>query len=175
MNKNWYAVYTRPRWEKKIAENLTKKGIENYCPLNRVLRQWHDRKKIIHEPLFTCYVFVRVEEAIFSEIKKTEGIINFVYWLRKPALINKSEIETIKKFLNEYSNIQLEKVALNIHDKVKILGGPLMNQEGKVLSINNKLVKVALPSLGYLMIAHVEKQNIQLVGDNISEKYATAL
>jgi hypothetical protein len=49
----WYAVYTRPRWEKKVAEILTDKKIENYCPLNKVVRQWSDRKKIVHEPLFT--------------------------------------------------------------------------------------------------------------------------
>ena len=59
----WYAVYTKPRWEKKVADLLTKKQIENYCPLNRVLRQWSDRKKVILEPLFTSYVFVRISES----------------------------------------------------------------------------------------------------------------
>ena len=35
-NKKWYAVYTRPRWEKKVAEILTRRKIENYCPINKV-------------------------------------------------------------------------------------------------------------------------------------------
>ncbi|MEO6221006.1 MAG: transcription termination/antitermination NusG family protein, partial [Ginsengibacter sp.] len=50
--KTWYVVYTRPRWEKKIAENLLRLGIEHYCPLNKVTRQWSDRKKKVLEPLF---------------------------------------------------------------------------------------------------------------------------
>ena len=58
----WYAVNTRPRWEKKIAKVLDTKGIENYCPVNKVTRQWSDRKKVILEPLFKCYVFVKIED-----------------------------------------------------------------------------------------------------------------
>ena len=58
----WYAVYTRPRWEKKVASLLTKKKIENFCPLNKVVRQWADRKKTVYEPLFTSYVFVNTSE-----------------------------------------------------------------------------------------------------------------
>ena len=51
--KKWYAVYTRPKWEKKVAELLSRKRIENYCPLNKSIKQWSDRKKTIFEPLFT--------------------------------------------------------------------------------------------------------------------------
>ncbi|HEX6432075.1 MAG TPA: transcription termination/antitermination NusG family protein, partial [Niastella sp.] len=58
--KRWYAVYTHAKWEKKVADLLTRKNIENYCPLNKVVRQWTDRKKIIYEPLFTSYVFPRI-------------------------------------------------------------------------------------------------------------------
>jgi transcription antitermination factor NusG len=71
--KKWYAVYTRARWEKKVSEYLTRKDIENYCPLNKVLRQWSDRKKIVHEPLFTSYVFVNVSEEQHAFLKQTSG------------------------------------------------------------------------------------------------------
>ncbi|HCY90719.1 MAG TPA: antitermination protein NusG, partial [Chitinophagaceae bacterium] len=50
-NYHWYVVYTRPRWEKKVALNLAQKGIEHYCPLNKVRKQWSDRKKMVLEPL----------------------------------------------------------------------------------------------------------------------------
>jgi transcription antitermination factor NusG len=173
MDKNWYAVYTKPRCEKKIADVLTKKKFENYCPLNRVQRQWHDRKKIIYEPLFTSYVFVRAEEKQQTEIKNVDGIINLVYWLKKPAIISDAEIDTIKKFLNDYGNVSLEKEDVNIHDKVRILSGPLMNQEGNVISIGNKLAKVVLPSLGYMMVAQIEKQNIKIIFNKSTDNYAT--
>jgi transcription antitermination factor NusG len=162
-NKKWYAVYTRARWEKKVAEILTRRKIENYCPINKVTRQWSDRIKIVHEPLFTSYVFVRIPENDLAPLKQTDGVINLVYWLGKPALIRDSEIDTIKRFLNEHTNVKLEKTSVNVNDTVRILGGPLMEKEGHVLSIKNKTVKVVLPSLGYLMVAEVETTNVEVI------------
>ncbi|MBS1921518.1 MAG: UpxY family transcription antiterminator [Bacteroidetes bacterium] len=161
-NKKWYAVYTRPRWEKKVAETLTHKKIECYCPINKVVRQWSDRKKIVHEPLFTSYVFVRIPETGLTSLRQTHGVINLVYWLGKPALIRDVEIDIIKRFLNEHVNIQLEKTPINVNDKVRILGGPLMEMEGQVLSLKNRTIKVALPSLGYMMFAEVETSNVEV-------------
>jgi len=85
--KSWYAVHTRPRWEKKVAGQLAKKRLEYYCPLNKVQRQWSDRKKIILEPLFTSYVFVRLSETEHLPVLQTDGVLSFVYWLKKPAVI----------------------------------------------------------------------------------------
>ena len=108
-NKKWFAVYTRPRCEKKVAEILTRKKIENYCPINKVFRQWSDRKKVVYEPLFTSYVFVRISEREITSLKQSNGIINLVYWLGKPAVIHDSEIEVIKInqiiFNDDYKNI----------------------------------------------------------------------
>ena len=162
-NKKWFAVYTRPRWEKKVAEILTRRKIENYCPINKVVRQWSDRKKVIHEPLFTSYVFVRVSESDITSLKQSNGVINVVNWLGKPAVIRDSEIEAIRKFLSEHLNIKLEQMPVNVNDKVRVLSGPLMELEGQVLSVKNRAVKVALPSLGYLMFAEVETTNVEVI------------
>jgi transcription antitermination factor NusG len=172
-NKKWFAVYTRPRWEKKVAEILTRKKIENYCPINKVIRQWSDRKKIIHEPLFTSYVFVRISETELTPLKQIQGIINFVYWLGKPAVIRNSEIEIIQTFLSDHVNIKLEKTPINVNDKVRVVSGPLMELEGQVLSVNNRTVKVALPSLGYLMFAEVEAANVKVVSQGIIQTLDT--
>jgi transcription antitermination factor NusG len=160
---HWYAVYTKPRWEKKVADLLVRKKIENYCPLNRVHRQWSDRKKIVLEPLFTSYVFVRIQEANQLAIRQTDGILNFVYWLGKPAVIREDEIEAIKRFLKDHDNVKLEKVFLNENDRVRVLSGPLMMREGNVLEVKNKTVKVMLPTLGYTLVAELEKGNIEKV------------
>src|SRR6478609_8971676 len=108
--KKWHAVYTRPRWEKKVAEMLTRRKIENYCPINRVIKQWSDRKKVVHEPLFRSYVFVKIAESELACLKKTDGVISLVYWLRKPAVIRDTEIEAIRHFLGEYDSVKLERV-----------------------------------------------------------------
>jgi transcription antitermination factor NusG len=161
--KKWYAVYTNPRCEKKVAELLTKKGITNYCPLNKVQKQWSDRKKIILEPLFTSYVFVRISIDEQLAVRQTNSILNFVYWLTKPAVIRNEEIETIKRFLNEFISVKLEKVNVNINDTVRILSGPFMEQEGYVISIKNKAVRIMLPSLGYWMHAEIESNNVKVI------------
>ncbi len=159
-SKNWYAVYTKPKWEKKVAELLTKKNIINYCPVRKVNKQWADRKKIIDEPLFTSYVFVHVSAFEYVPTLETTGIFNFVQWLGKPAVIKSEEIDTIKHFLNEYQYVSVEK-SIHSHDKVRILQGPLMMLEGEVLEVKSKSVKVLLPSLGYHLIAEIEKTNIE--------------
>lgn len=161
--KKWYAVYTRPRWEKKVAEGLQRKGIEHYCPLNKVVRQWSDRKKLVEEPLFTSYVFIRVSEAEHLQVKQTDGVINLVYWLGRPAVIKEAEITAIKRFLNDYQNVQLERTAVNINDTVRIVQGPLLSMEGPVVEVMTHSVKVLLPSLGFTMSAQVERSHVEKI------------
>ncbi|MBP1652940.1 MAG: NusG antitermination factor, partial [Bacteroidetes bacterium] len=67
----WYAVYTKPRWEKKVAESLIRKQVETYCPINRVTHQWSDRKKVVEEPLFKSYVFVRIPDTMKTTVRET--------------------------------------------------------------------------------------------------------
>ena len=98
------AVYTRPRWEKKVNQLLKEKGVESYCPLNKVRRKWSDRVKIVEEPLFKSYVFVKVNDEDRATVRMTTGAINFVYWQGKPAVIKEKEIAAIKKFLDEYDS-----------------------------------------------------------------------
>src|SRR5450432_1991970 len=164
LTKKWYVVYTRPRWEKKVADLLGRKKIEFYCPLNKVQKQWSDRKKIVEEPLFCSYIFVNIDDAEQLPVRTTEGIINFVYWLGKPAVIRNEEIKVIRDFVNSYKTVRLEKTTVNLNDTVRIIAGPLITQKGQVVSVKNKTVKVILPSLGYMMHAEIEISNIELVG-----------
>jgi transcription antitermination factor NusG len=161
--KKWYAVYTRPKWEKKVSQLLSARKIEAYCPLNKVQKQWSDRKKLLEEPLFTSYVFVHVSLNEHSMIKQADGVINFVHWLGSPAIIRDEEIDTIRKFLGEYNNVKLEKAEVNLNDRIRIADGPLEGKEGDVIEIKNRTVKVYLPSLGYRLIAEIEKTNITVL------------
>lgn len=161
--KKWYAVYTRPRTEKKVAEQLTKKRVDNFLPLNKVPRRWADRRKVLDEPLFTSYVFVYAHEREFLTIKQTDGVINFVYWLGNPAVIRDEEIEAIRDFLAEHQNVRLEKVPVRVADRVRITDGMLMHREGDVVEVKSKTVKVYLPSLGYAISAEVSKARIEVL------------
>lgn len=164
MKTNWYILYTKSRCEKKVALTLTNYKIENYCPLNCSIRQWSDRKKKIYEPLFPSYVFIKTSEELLYKSKEcTSNIVNFVYWLGKPAIISESEIENIKNFLNNYMNVKIEKSKVKINDRVKILSGSLMNMEGNIKAITNNKVKLYLPSLGYIVTAETAINNVEIV------------
>lgn len=161
--KQWYAVYTRPKWEKKVSELLGKRNVENFCPLNKVIRQWADRKKIVYEPLFSCYVFVHVADAEHVAVRQTDGILNFVHWLGKPAIIRDEEIDALQRFLCEHQTVQLERIRVNVNDKVRVISGPLIAREGSVIEVRSRTIRVLLPSLGYAMVAEVKLGDVEII------------
>lgn len=152
--KQWFAVYTKPRWEKKIDSVLLRKGIESWCPVQKVERQWSDRKKVIEDPLFKSYVFVHVTESERSRVLMTDGVLNFVHHLGKPAVIREEEIDLIKKYLSE-KQAQLSVHALegfSENDRIRVSHGIFMDNEGTVVRGGKKKVYVKLESLGQVMI-----------------------
>lgn len=163
MTKKWLAIYTRPRWETKVNQLLTEKGLESYCPLNKVRRKWSDRVKVIQEPLFKSYVFVKVNDQDRSAVRMTNGAINFVYWDGKPAVIKDKEIAAIKRFLDEYENVEARPMDLKVDQRVRITNGSLMDQEGKVIAVRHKTVKVAIDSLGYILVANIQRSKLTSV------------
>ncbi len=163
IKKTWYAVYTRPRWEKKVAASLLEKGIENYCPINKVTRQWSDRKKVVLEPVFKGYVFVRLEEDKKWEIKQVNGVLNFVYWLGKPAVIRDEEIDVIRKFLNEFTDVQVEQKGLVVNSEVRIKQGVMMNYHGIVLEVLGNRAVVKIETLDIQLSAHFDKKNLEII------------
>ena len=116
--------------------------------------------KIVEEPLFKSYVFVKVKDEDRSAVRMTPGAINFVYWEGKPAVIREKEIIAIRRFLNEYENVEVKPLELKLNQKVRITNGSLMDQEGKVLDIRHKTVKVAIDSLGYILVAYIERTKL---------------
>ena len=159
----WHAVYTKPRWEKKVAALLEAKGIEYYCPLNKVVKQWSDRKKTVLEPLFKSYVFVQVPEAKKWELLDINGILNYVSWLGKPAKIKESEIATIRKFLKEFKTVEVVDGPLEINAKVKVKQGALMNYQGILLQISGNRASVKIESMGLQLTTLFDKGNLELI------------
>ena len=161
--KQWFVLYTRQGCERKVAEQLEKKQMEVYCPLSKTSKQWSDRKKPALLPLFSSYVFVFISPEQQMLVRHTDGVINFIHWLNKPAVICPEEIDTIRNFLKEYDNVRLEKTSININDKVRIINGPLMMWEGSVVEIRTTIVKITLPSLGYALVAEISKDTPESV------------
>ena len=160
MQKNWYMVYTKPKWEKKVVATLIKRKIENFFPVNNSKQVTYLKKiKIQQEPLFESYVFVNAIESDLSGIKLINGVVNFIYWKGKPAIVQPEEIEVIKEFTNDHQNIRLEKTKVNLNDTAKVIDGAKYSIDGNILTIKNTIVKVNLPSIGFTLSAKVETEN----------------
>jgi transcription antitermination factor NusG len=136
--KKWYAIYTKPRWEKKVAELFLEKGIDHYLPLQKVLKQWSDRKKWIREPLFKSYIFVYITLEEYLPSLRTPGVVRFVTFERKAVTIPPVQIEAIKTFVATGEEMIDETINVKIGDKVMVTRGTLKGLEGTLVEISKK-------------------------------------
>lgn len=156
LNAKWQLVLTKTNCEKKVAGSFAKKGIEHYWPLNTYRSYAKNPAKLHQEPLFKSYVFVRIVESQAPQVLKTPGVLNFIYWLNKPAVIKDLEIETIRLFLRQYHYLQIEKTEVNINDNVKSIRGSSITKAGNVTEmLNDNFTKAILPSLGFILISQI--------------------
>jgi len=160
--KKWYALYTKPRWEKKVDILLTKKGIESWCPIQKIERQWSDRKKVIEDPLFKSYVFVHINDSSKKEVLITDGVLNFVHFEKKPAIISNDEIAIIKRYLaDETAKISIiSNEGFEVNAKVKVNWGVFMDNVGTVIRGNKNKVFVQLQTLGQIMIVEFKTSHL---------------
>jgi transcription antitermination factor NusG len=97
--KKWYALYVSSRQEKKVQEGLLHKGIEAYTPVVKTMKQWSDRKKMVELPLITGYVFVKHADNEKEKVFTVNGIVNYVRFESKPAIVNEKEIQVLKDMI----------------------------------------------------------------------------
>lgn len=162
--KTWHVIYTKSKWELKVDSLLTKNGFESWCPVQKRERQWSDRKKIIEEPLFRSYVFIKASKEDYIKILSTNGVVNFLYFLKKPAIIRDVEIEAIRKYLGQSNTtIQVVDMAnLPPQTKVEINQGLFMGQKGEVVKASKKSVYVKLESINMMMIVEFKTSEVSL-------------
>lgn len=155
---NWYVVYTKPKWEKKVAERLNEIGVVTYCPLISKVSQWSDRKKIISVPLFNSYIFVQTEEKDRNKIFEVTGAVRYLFWLGKPAVVKDSEIETIQKWLSAPAEYEVSIDQWKKGDKVVLESGPFIAQSATIQEVKHKHYILILESLGCIL--KVEKKDL---------------
>lgn len=148
---NWYVVYTKPKWEKKVAEQLTNVGIECYCPLIVKIHQWSDRKKKVEVPLFNSYVFVHLTEEERNLVFQSPGAVRYLFWLGKPAIVREEEINTIKTWLDKPNKADLTIAPFQVGDKITLESGPFATQSAVIQEVNNTHYVLVLESLGCVL------------------------
>lgn len=155
--KNWLVIYVRPRWEKKVDRLLQDQGIETFCPLQTTENQWADRKKKVSVPLFTGYVFVRINDRDLTKVRYTLGVVNYIYFMGKPAIIKDADIEQLREMVNRYNDLEIINLNdLSAGDRVRIRSGLFYNQEGKVIKVEGKTVLMSFDHIECALVTRVE-------------------
>ena len=163
-SKNWLVIYTRPRWEKKVDLLLQSQEIESFCPVRKVENQWADRKKIVELPLFCSYVFVNINSREEFKVRQTLRVLNFIYYMGKPAKVRESEIDKIRNALVYCPDLEVVDMrTISIGDRVSIKNGVFTNQQGKVIKVQGKSVLMVLDNLECALVSRVETANLALV------------
>lgn len=170
-NRRWLVVYTRPRWEKKVDRLLKSQDIKSYCPLRRITSQWSDRKKVVDIPLFSGYVFVWVSEREEYKVRQTLGVLNFIYYMAKPAVIRDSVIQKIELFLETESDCEIvNSQEINVGDRIRIKSGIFYNKEGTVIKVHGKNVLLVIDHLNCALISSTPITNIAPSTTSLSQQ-----
>lgn len=159
--KKWYVLYTKSRQEKAVARKLEEIDIEVYCPLKRTKRKWSDRWKWVEAPLFTSYCFVRVAEEDRDQVFRVAGVVQYIFWLGKPAAIRDEEISQIKIWLNDFDHEVIDLKPIQPGDKVLIESGALMDQRGEIVTRQGNNLLLKLESLGTILWVDASKNKLE--------------
>ena len=153
--KKWFVIYTKANQEIKVTEQLNEIGISCYCPTVTIIKQYSDRKKKILKPLIPSYVFVFTEERRRNDVFSVFGVVRYMFWLGKPAVVREKEIELMKQYLNgEFQSVSLTNFTKGqIH---KISEGIFKGKIGRVIEIQKNKIKLQLESLGMIVTLKLE-------------------
>tara|TARA_X000000950_G_scaffold183974_1_gene222860 strand:- start:296 stop:769 length:474 start_codon:yes stop_codon:yes gene_type:complete len=147
MEKKWFVVYTRLQQELKVASQLSAMGITNYCPTVTLVKQYSDRKKKVTRPLLSSYVMVELEEKERNKVFVCTGILRYLFFFGKPAVVPAPQINLMQNHLNGIYN-GFKVTMLSVGDSHTITEGPFSGVSGKVVETDNTKVKLELASLG---------------------------
>jgi len=158
----WYVLYTKPRNEKKLAQELAKAGFEVYCPILTIEKQWSDRKKKVEEPVFKSYVFVQLDNYAKSRtlVLTFPGAVCFLFWLGKPGVVLQQEIDVIRELLD---NTIVTNVCISPApgDNVVVKNGPFKDQVGSVVKVKENIVTLSIPSIGWKVMIETKVEDVE--------------
>lgn len=169
--KNWYAVFTKPRSEKKVYQRMIDQDIEAFLPLVKTIRQWSDRKKTLEIPLISSYVFVHMEEKDLYRTLPIQGTVNVLKHLGKPARIRAVEIDNLRILSSNSDSSNISScVSVSSGDDVEVINGPFMGLIATCINDGkNHRVVVKIDSLGSCFNVNIPLSFLRKIGSKSKE------
>lgn len=157
----WYAAYTKSRNEKKVYDRLLSSGIETYLPLQQRLKQWSDRKKMVEEPIFRSYIFVRITQKDYFNVLNTAGVVRFITFEGKAVPIPDNQIDQIKQLLEQNVELEMVEEKLEPGSIVEVRFGTLMGLIGELIEHQGKKkVVVRIEHISHSLLVTLPSQYI---------------
>ena len=166
----WYAVYVKSRYEKKTSKLLADKHIEVYLPLLNRLKQWSDRKKMVEEPLFKSYIFVRSDLKNYYDILNTPGIVRFIGFEGKPVPVPDNQIVAVRQFVGEYDDSTDLDEFQNLQEGqlVEIVYGEMKGLVGRLVALKGRQrLMVDIESVGRSIPINISRSQVRLLQDGL--------
>jgi transcription antitermination factor NusG len=162
--KNWYAVFTAPRHEKRIEEHFRVRDIESFLPLSRTRRKWKDGSKgILQLPLFPNYIFARIGCGGRVPVLAIPGVISIVGGGRESMSVPDSYIHFLQEGLKQ-GRIEPHPY-LASGAKVRIRKGAMAGMEGILLRKKNDFrVVLTLDMIMKSVKVEIEIDDVEPVG-----------
>ncbi len=161
---NWYALYTKSRAEKKVAEELNRLGITNYLPIKRELRQWSDRKKWVEVPAISSYIFINIPLDRYRDVFQVNGIVAYVSHKGKAVTIPDHEMQAMKQTIDNKIAFNVEASNIKKGEEVTITSGPLKGIKGIVQSVQGtKKLYLNISNIGYTLVVDLEDASLEKV------------
>ena len=150
---SWFVLCVKSQQERKVTDILRKMNVEVYCPMIKETRIWSDREKVVETPLFKSYVFVNLTEKYRGIVFGAPGVIRYLFYMGKPAVVRDEEIWEIKKWLAEGDTNNLHELAEIIPgSQIVVQKGLLKDHEGTVYWINKSNISFVLKEMGGVVV-----------------------
>lgn len=175
----WFAAYTKPRSEKITAKRLLEAGIEVYLPLQKRLRSWSDRKKLVEEPVIRSYIFVRITAAEYYKVLQDWGVVRYVCFEGKAVPIPDIQIDLLKRVMGEGLEVEGVEEALEPGTWVEVCSGALMGYQGEMVKHQGKSkVVIRLKHISHMLLVTLPKSYVlkkikEQVDDSTIQKQKT--
>jgi transcription antitermination factor NusG len=167
LTPQWYAVYTRPRFEKRVWQKLLEQGIEAYIPLIRTMRQWSDRKKMVEIPLFSSYVFVHINRRYYDRVLQTHGVVKYITFEGKAATIPPEQISNLKIIVNSNEKVETTWEKHRKGDRVIVTAGSLKGLKGELITDGDrKKVLVRIEGIDQNLTVEVHGSLIETIKEH---------
>jgi len=148
----WYAVYTYPRHEKAVAEQLETKRVETFLPTFASRSRWKDRSVEISRPLFPGYVFTRICLGDRTKVVSIPSVVRILSFNSRPAEISDQEIESIRLCVGGGATLEAHPV-LEVGERVRVCSGAFEGVEGIVVNQKNSCKLIISISLIHQAVA----------------------